>query len=98
YRAAGELASQARANGVATSYSYDSAGRLSGLLHAAGATPIQSIQYLLDANGNRTSMADGDGTTSYSYDALNRLANVAYPALPGGPGATSTPFGYDAAG
>lgn len=37
-------------------------------------------------------------TTTYCYDALQRLDQAAYPALPGGPGATTVTSTLDAAG
>jgi RHS repeat-associated protein len=64
------LASESRPNSVNTLYSYDTAGRLAG---------VNGIGYVLDANGNRTQMTDWEGVTSYSYDALDRLAQAAYP-------------------
>ena len=38
----------------------------------------QSIAYTYDADSNRTSMADPHGTTSYTYDALDRLLPVVF--------------------
>jgi RHS repeat-associated protein len=70
YRSTGLLASETRPNGVNTGYSYDTASRLTG---------VNGIGYLLDANGNRTQMTDGEGVTSYSYDALDRLMQATYP-------------------
>ena len=43
-------------------------------------------------------MTDGDGTTSFGYDALNRLTSASYPAIPGGPIASSVPYNLDALG
>jgi RHS repeat-associated protein len=98
YRGNGLLAEQTRGNGVTTSYGYDSASRLTSMLHAAGATNLDSIQYVLDLNGNRTQLTDGDGTTSFEYDQLNRLVSAGYPAIPGGPSVSSVPYNLDALG
>ncbi|MHB8574067.1 MAG: NHL domain-containing protein [Dehalococcoidia bacterium] len=101
YRGTGQLNAETRANGVTTSFSYDSASRLLGLSHRTGGptpTTLLQIGYTLDANGNRTQLSDGDGVTSYAYDALDRLTNVVYPAIPGGPGASTVPYTYDATG
>jgi RHS repeat-associated protein len=98
YTGAGQLAAQTRGNSVSTSYRYDSASRLLGILHAAGATTLDSLEYALDANGNRTSITDGDGVTSFGYDELNRLTSADYPAIPGGPGAANVPYSLDALG
>ena len=61
---------QETANGTNTLYTYDTASRLTG---------VNGIGYVLDANGNRIQMSDWEGVTSYSYDALDRLAQAAYP-------------------
>ncbi|MCB0089543.1 MAG: PKD domain-containing protein, partial [Caldilineaceae bacterium] len=98
YRSSGLMASQSRANGVSTSYSYDSASRLTRLLHATGGGTLQDIQYVLDANGNRTQMSDSDGLTTYAYDALNRLTQVELPAMPTGPPSQNINYGLDAVG
>ena len=52
------------------------------------ATP--DIDYTYDDNGNRISKTDGDDTTTYSYDFLNRLTEITYDD------GTSTKFFYDA--
>src|SRR6266540_3392491 len=98
YRSTGLLASQARGNGVTTSYGYDTASRLTRLLHQQGTNTLQDLRYLLDANGNRTQLTDNDGVTTYGYDVLNRLANASYPAIAGGPAASTVPYTFDAAG
>lgn len=48
--------------------------------------------YTYDANGNRTSMIDPTGITTYTYDALNRLTSIT-----NNKGLTTT-FSYDALG
>ncbi|HEX5690103.1 MAG TPA: RHS repeat-associated core domain-containing protein, partial [Roseiflexaceae bacterium] len=97
YRTDGLLASQARPNGVTTNYGYDSAGRLTELLHQRNGTALNDILYTLDRNGNRTQLQDVDGITTFSYDALDRLVQVAYPELPGLEG-TAQSFTFDAVG
>jgi RHS repeat-associated protein len=98
YRSTGQLASVRRASGVATDYGYDTAGRLTRLLHHQGVSPLLDIQYTLDAAGNRRAQRDSDGETSYGYDALDRLDQVVYPAIPGGPAAETVGYGLDAVG
>ena len=71
---------------------YDSAGRLTSIGHAAGATVIDSFTYSLDGNGNRTAATSNAGTESYTLDGLNRITAATYP------GALSEEFVYDAAG
>ena len=48
--------------------------------------------YTYDANGNRTSMIDPTGITTYTYDALNRLTSMT-----NNKGLTTT-FTYDSLG
>ncbi len=54
-----------------TTFAYDALNRLTGIDYSDPATP--DVTYAYDANGNRTSMADGTGSTAYSYDELDRL-------------------------
>ncbi len=98
YRSTGLLRSLSRGNGVSTTYEYDTASRLTRMLHARGTTTLNDLRFVLDRNENLIQLTDNDGVTSYSYDGLNRLTQVAYPAISGGPGASTTSYGYDAAG
>jgi RHS repeat-associated protein len=99
YRATDTIGSIARPNGITTSGGYDSATRLSDLTHALGTTAIQPIGYPgRDASSNVTQMTDGNGATSYAYDALNRVTSASYPAVAGGPAAGTSAFSYDASG
>lgn len=100
YRSSGLLAGISRPNSVATTYSYDTAGalwaRLTGLTHVqGGSNTLNAIVYGLDANGNRVSMTDVDGLTTYVYDALNCLDVATYPAIPGGPPAATIDYSID---
>ena len=88
----GRAETVARSNGVDTAYGYDSAGRLTSIGHAAGATVIDSFTYSLDGNGNRTGVTSNAGAESYTLDGLNRITNATYP------GALTEAFTYDAAG
>ena len=44
-------------------------------------TANADVIYDYDANGNRTSMTDSTGITSYAYDRYNRLQSVAQPGI-----------------
>jgi RHS repeat-associated protein len=70
-----------------TSYSFDRAGRVTGIDYS-DTTP--DITYGYDAVDRLTSLTDGAGTKSYSYDAANRLTAVAR-------GTTGFSYSYDAA-
>ncbi len=92
----GNLVQTVDANGTSTpapddgttTYSYDRAGRLTGIDYS-DSTPDVSFSY--DPVGNRTSMTDGQGRQTYAYDAVNRLAEVSR-------GGESFAYAYDLAG
>ncbi len=80
-------------NGVRAAYTYDAADRLLSLIHTHPVNgTIASATYTLDAVGNRLSMQDLDGTTSYLYDNLYRLTQVTYP------GGEQVTYAYDPMG
>ncbi len=66
-------------------YGYNTAGDLASVSGAMSRT------YGTNGVGNRTSMVDGSGTTSYSYTNSTRLDSVTFP------GSKTESFGYDAA-
>jgi RHS repeat-associated protein len=69
---------------------YDAADRVTSLAYSDGETANVSYDY--DADGRRTAMSDGTGTSTYTYDAAGR-----YLTLTNGAGAT-VGYGYDGAG
>jgi RHS repeat-associated protein len=74
--------------GATTTTSYDPAGRATAVTYSDGATSnVTGIGY--DADGRRTTMTDGTGTSSRSYDTFGELVS----AVNGG-GATVA-YGYD---
>lgn len=92
YDNAGRLTGIANPNGVTSTLTYDTADRLTGISHVQGTTTLESIGYTLDAVGKRTAMTDSAGTTSWGYDALDRLTSATYP------NDDATTYGYDAVG
>ena len=94
YDDAGRLSNTILPNGTHTINTYDNADRLIDITHTQGAVTLESFTYTLDNVGNRLSMTDADGTTTYSYDAIDRLTNVVYPA--GSP--ISVSYSYDPMG
>jgi YD repeat-containing protein len=56
---------------------YDAVNRLTGINYSDPGTP--DVTYAYDANSNRSSVADGTGTTTYSYDERDRLLSVTSP-------------------
>ena len=65
-------------NGVSTEYAYDAASRLTGLTYQLGPTPLGTLTYAYDANGNRTVLGGSWARTglpaalaSATYNAAN---------------------------
>jgi RHS repeat-associated protein len=56
-------------------YSYDLDKRLTNVSYQVGGTFVGSVAFSYDAGGNRVRMVDSLGTTTYAYDALNRMTN-----------------------
>jgi len=94
YDAADRQTGIAYPNGVTTTNTYDNADRLTSIITVNGATTLASITYTMDNVGNRLTMVDSDGVTTYTYDELNRLLTVAYPT--GSPASVS--YTYDPMG
>ncbi len=93
---------------------YDDAGRQTSVKAAVGTTTLSSFTYSYTKNGAdtmlRQSMTDPAGTTSYTYDGLNRLTDASGPGLTRSysydvdsnrtsktEGGTTTGYGYNAA-
>jgi len=94
YDAGSRLSDMHYPNGAQTHYAYDTANRVTSMVtrNSDGAV-LQSITYdEYDAVGNRISVTDDTGTTTYIYDALCRLTDVAYAA-----GGTES-YSYDKVG
>ncbi|MCX5699192.1 MAG: hypothetical protein NTX01_05805 [Candidatus Omnitrophica bacterium] len=84
YTDTGLLHTKALPNTVTTTYTYDSAKRITDVGNRGQASVlISTYHYQYDANGNITSCLEttlaGAKTTTYTYDKLNRLKTVAYP-------------------
>ena len=60
--------------GLHTAYTYDSANQLTAISYSDGVTPnVSGITY--DADGQRTGMTDGTGTSSWGWDSLHRMVS-----------------------
>ena len=79
YDAASNLTQGTDARGLVTKHFYDALNRRTLLEHWNGTTLVDSATYTYDAVGNRLSLVDSTGTTSYVYDALNRPSSVTFP-------------------
>ena len=74
YDGAGNLTTLTDPQSRKTTYGYDAANRLSSISYSDGKTP--NVTYGYDNDGQRTSMSDGTGTSSYRYDSLHRLTST----------------------
>jgi RHS repeat-associated protein len=58
-------------SGQVTTYTYDADQEITSISYSDGKTPHVTLAY--DADGQRTSMTDGTGTSSWGYDSLRRV-------------------------
>lgn len=79
YNADGTIQKITDGRGAATNYSYNQRHLLTGLTYSVPSSsqiPVPgAITYQYDAASNRTSMSDGTGATSYTYDSLSRMSS-----------------------
>ena len=82
-------------NGVAATYTFDGANRLTDLAQTKGGTTLLADHYTLDKTGNRTATSETlNGTSlsySYTYDELSRLTQDVLPGV-------TTNYNYDNVG
>jgi len=68
------------ANGTFSTYSYDQSSQLLDLINRKSTAEIISrFSYSYDSVGNRLTLTTLEGTTQYTYDAVNQLVNVILP-------------------
>ena len=78
YDAVGNAARITDFNGKTTTYHYDALNRLDTITPDASLNQ-PSILFTFTPTGQRASMSDGSGTTTYGYDAQDRLTSKATP-------------------
>ncbi len=89
----GFLTGKTYPNGVTASLTYTDNGLLSGLHYRkSDSSTINQFQYTYDGRNRLTEIIDSQGTTSFTYDVLNRLTAANYPA---GSALTDENFTYD---
>jgi RHS repeat-associated protein len=74
YDLAGNLTSLTDPAKRTATYTYNTGERVTKVSYTDGKTP--TVEYAYNADGLRTSMIDGTGTTSYTYDQLDRLTKT----------------------
>jgi RHS repeat-associated protein len=90
YDAAGNMRTHADANGVTATLTY-SPMNLPATVTYSGSS-AHSVSYGYDANGNRTSMTDATGSSSYVYDPFGELTSATSGAR------NTVGYGYDSNG
>jgi RHS repeat-associated protein len=70
YDAAGNVKTRKDATGRTTKYTYDEANRLTEIEYSDGKTP--TVKYEYNKDNDQTVMTDGTGTTTSTYDQLDR--------------------------
>jgi RHS repeat-associated protein len=78
YDAAGNLKTKTDFNGKTTTYNYDFNNRLTAKIPDASFS-APTVTFTYTATGQRESMTDTSGITSYTYDARDRLTKKATP-------------------
>ena len=61
---------------VSSVYSYDLAGRLTGLAHSKGSISLAGYTWTFDNADRITGFGSPDGMTTYSYDTTDQLTNA----------------------
>ncbi|PYG87917.1 RHS repeat-associated protein, partial [Ruminiclostridium sufflavum DSM 19573] len=89
YALSGKLACVTDKKGNKTLYTYDSTGQL---LEKRAAATGDSIKYTYDESGNRSTMEDESGKSTYEYDRSNRLKTIKKAGL------VQISYDYDAVG
>jgi RHS repeat-associated protein len=90
YDPAGNLLTAEDPNAVTTTNTYTPLNQLATVSYSGSSA--HSVTYGYDANGNRLSMVDGTGTSTYGYDVFNELTSYQ-----NGAGKTVS-YSYDADG
>jgi YD repeat-containing protein len=75
YNADDTINTNTDARGAVTTFGYNSRHLVTSVTHTLTGQPNVTASFAYDAAGNRTSMTDSLGATSYSYDQLSRLTS-----------------------
>ncbi|MGV3663330.1 MAG: RHS repeat-associated core domain-containing protein [Prosthecobacter sp.] len=77
YDGNGNAVSRTDGNGLQTQYTYDVMNRITGIDYPGGSSP--DVSFTFDLNGNRATMTDMTGVTTFGHDRYDRLTRVDYP-------------------
>src|SRR5262249_32928237 len=73
YDPAGNLLPSEDPTGVTTTNTYTPLNQLATISYSGSSA--HAVSYSYDASGNRVTMTDGTGTSSYGYDVFNELSS-----------------------
>lgn len=90
YDAAGNMLTQTDPNGVTTTRTYTPLNKVATISYSGSSA--HSVSYTYDANGSKTAMTDGTGSSNYGYDPFGELTSTT-----NGAGQVTT-YGYNADG
>jgi RHS repeat-associated protein len=76
FDAAGRLTSTTDRDGRVQNFSYDAANRETGSTWVIGGSTVNTLTFTYDARGDQLTAADGAGTLTMAYDALDRLQSA----------------------
>lgn len=86
YNKNGTVGARLLPNGIKTTYSYDTANRVSTISHDKSTTVLAKFAYTRNSLGNITSIVESGSfvsstpqTTAFVYDALGRITKATYP-------------------
>jgi YD repeat-containing protein len=87
------------ARGATATYGYNYRHLVTAIDYSApgGITPTAAVSFAYDAAGNRTSMNDGSGSITYTYDSLSRMGSETK-TFTGLGGSYGLNYGYNLAG
>ena len=89
YDQRGLLKTSTDANGITTTFAYDPLGRRIGIDYPGS---MEDVTFTYNALGQPLTMVDGVGSTSWTYDSLNRVTSV------NDPFGDTVGYDYDAVG
>jgi RHS repeat-associated protein len=74
YDPAGNVLTSTDPDGVTTTYTYTPGNQQASISYSGSSA--HSVGYAYDADGNKTRMTDGTGTSSYAYDPFSELTSA----------------------
>ena len=91
YDPAGNVLTSTDPNNVTTTWTYTPLNKAATVTYSGGTA--HAVSYGYDANGNRTSMSDATGNSSYTYDPFGELTSCTTTAA-----GQTVSYGYDSDG